>query len=847
MGREREAARLQAFLQEVQAGKGQVVDIVGEPGMGKSRLIEHVHQQFVRDGVTFVHVFCPLVRVGLPGEPIRDVLRQCCGLTPTDGRDTASERLTWWLSQLDIEPDEVMPYLLHVLAYPEADDRRLTQQPALLKVQMLMALRRIFVAHSQRQPLVLAVEDIQWLDQTSADCLSVLTRDISDLPVLLILTRRPDASPLWYERGEVTSLALDPLADADRLRLLEAVCTAHEVAPRVDLATLTRGEGHPGFLTQLARWCVDMGAHDDPMRLTTALPSSLTEVVAARLACAPQPTRQLLQPASVLGPVARVPVLEQLWEGELALEAVLQEAVSAGFYHPLNHAVDGIYRISQADLQSGIYHDLPSEQRQHLHTAVAEALERIYAGRLEQVSDLLAWHYAQAGRPEDALPHWGEAAHRAANWGDYADAIALSEQRLAAIACLSKRKQKRLRLACLLDKARWLTALGQCRESVELLQTEHETFSATKDARLRAQYALALSHAYSQEGTWDQAVASAQQAIEDATDGQDGATAGQAYAILAMERYRIGRSDEGALYSRQAIGLLEQPETETQRALAYFVLGLNCIVLGQFHEALAAESETEQIGAALADPQLQASAAWATGWALAARGDWPAAVVVCQRALAAGLDLLTVAFSLGVLGYIHIEQEKPQEAVPHLEQAIRTMQQCGYKRMQGLYTTYLGIAYLQQGHLDRAQRLAEESREIASATADRFSMGWSLRLLGHVAQRGGRLDDAREHLERAMRTFLLIRASFEVARTQLHLAEVACEQGVYHAASIHALEAYRRFTKLQVPVYIERVAEFNRRSFCPRPFSSFVFFPLFRFRFRPISRLPTWSIPPNPA
>ncbi|ETW92624.1 MAG: hypothetical protein ETSY1_42825, partial [Candidatus Entotheonella factor] len=494
---------------------------------------------------------------------------------------------------------------------------------------------------------------------------------------------------------------------------------------------------------------------------------------------------------------------EQMWDGEKALEAVLQEAVSAGFYDAFHSPMDdGICRFSQKALQCSIYHNLPDTQRQHLHMDVARALETVYAEQLERVSGLLAWHYMQAGQPEHALPYWREVAREAAQWGDYTDAIDLLERMLSAIDHLPKRQQRRLRLECLLDRAHWLTALGRCRESAELLQTEYEAFSAVRESRLRGQYALALSLAHSQEGTWDQAVASAQQAIEDAGACQDGATAGQAYAILAMERYRIGRADEGASYSRQAISLLEQPETDTKRALAYFVLGLNCIVLGHFNEAIEAEAQTQEVGEALADPQLQASAAWATGWALATQGDWSAAMAACQRALATALDALTVAFSLGVLGYAHLEQGKPQKAVPYLEQAIRTMIQCGYERMQGLYTAYLGTAHLQQGELDRAQTLVQASQQIANATADRFGSGWSLRLLGQVAQRRGALEEAREHLDHAVRAFLSIRASFEVARTQLHLAEVACEQGEYQTASVHALDAYHRFTKLKVPIYI---------------------------------------------
>lgn len=522
----------------------------------------------------------------------------------------------------------------------------------------------------------------------------------------------------------------------------------------------------------------------------------------ARLACAPEAMRDLLQTTSVLCHETSVRVLEQVWDGEQALDDVLEEAAGVGFYRAPYDLSYKVYRFSQATLQSCIYQHLPEGHRQRLHLAVAKALETVFAERHHQVSGLLAWHYVHAGQPERSLPHWREAAYEAARWGDYGDAIDLLGRMFEAVDSLPERQQRRLRLECMLDQARWLIALGRAQESVELLQTEHEAFTEVRESRLLGQYALELSRAHSQVGAWDQAVASAQQAVEDAMACRDGVTAGEAYAILAMERYRIGRADEGVVYSRQAIGLLEQPGTETKRAFAYFILGLNCVMLGQFDEAIEAERQTQKIGEAFADPHLLASSAWVMGWAQAAQGYWDPGVAACQRALATALEPLTVAFALGVLGYAHLEQKKPEEAAPCLEQAILTVQQCGYQRLQGLYTTYLGTAYMQQKELERAQALAEEALRIAQTAADRFGTGWALRLLGQVAQQRGALDVSREHLNNAVRAFLSVRASFEVARTQLQLAEVACEQDEPQAATVHASEAYHRFTTLKVPVYI---------------------------------------------
>jgi tetratricopeptide (TPR) repeat protein len=375
-------------------------------------------------------------------------------------------------------------------------------------------------------------------------------------------------------------------------------------------------------------------------------------------------------------------------------------------------------------------------------------------------------------------------------------------------------------LSLVLEQARALNGLGRLEETVAVLQPLSDDASALADRSLIGPYALVLSQAYSQMELWDKAAEQAQRAVQAAQSCRDDLTLAQAFHILAMHRHRAGKFREGAEYSRQSRALLERPEARGQLANTCFVLGLNTLMLGDFTTALEAEAQAEAISRRLGDLSLQVSAAWATGWIQAARGCYDEGIAACQRGLACAPDPLSAAFVLGWMGYAYLEKGDAEEAVSCLEQAVRHMQQCGYPRMQGLYTTFLGAAHLLQGDIDKARELIHQGVELARAAQDRFGIGWGLRMLGHVDETCGHYNEAQQYFHVALQAFATLQASFEVARTQLALAEVAYQQGGHDMATEHLREAYQQFTSLDVAAYVQRTEQRAAELGLPLPCSA---------------------------
>ena len=167
---------------------------------------------------------------------------------------------------------------------------------------------------------------------------------------------------------------------------------------------------------------------------------------------------------------------------------------------------------------------------------------------------------------------------------------------------------------------------------------------------LSGRYALLQGQVASYLGDWDEAARRALGAVEAAVPGPDYLTLGQAYHVLAMERYWTGYPAQGVEYCQQAIAALERLGEDERLGMAYFVLGLNALSLGRFEQALEAVSRADAIGEATADRRLQTFAAWTTGWVQATRGDWEAGIASCQRALERSSDPLNTAFAMGWLG-----------------------------------------------------------------------------------------------------------------------------------------------------------------------------------------------------
>jgi tetratricopeptide (TPR) repeat protein len=268
-----------------------------------------------------------------------------------------------------------------------------------------------------------------------------------------------------------------------------------------------------------------------------------------------------------------------------------------------------------------------------------------------------------------------------------------------------------------------------------------------------------------------------------------------------------GHPRDGLEHARRAIAFLERAAQPWWIGPAYWALGLNHAVRGEFSAALAAEARATALGTAVGDPQVAASAAWASGLVHVCRGEWDRAIRSCEEALALSPDPLNTAMALGWLGLAWLERGELAQAVPRLEEALRLNAQFHFRQAQAWFSAFLAEAHQRAHRLETALELASQGLELARATGMPHGIGWAERALGHIALARGALGDAQDHLQEALHAFEAVEAGFEIARTRFDLAGLAHARGQVDVRGVHLTEAHRQFRALDLPRWVERAEE----------------------------------------
>jgi len=421
VGRDRELATLNDLLATAEDGRGQVVGILGDPGVGKSRLLHEFRQGLERGRAAYIEGRCLSYGNTIPYLPIIDIVRNSFGVLDTDAPDVITQKVYAIVETLGVEREVTAPYLLHLLGCRSGVEAVQGLSPQAVKVRTMEALRQTAIAASRERPIIFAIEDLQWIDQTGEDALASLADSLAGCPIMLIATYRPGYRPKWLERSYATQIGLNRLTRAHSLAVLHSVIPEDELPPHLAKVILSHAEGVPFFLEELARAVTD---HPD-LRSDVMVPHTIQGVLVARIDRLPDEERLLLQTASVVGREVAVLVLKTVADlPEEVLRPRLSRLEASEFLHQTRVTPTEEYAFTHALTHEAAYQSVLEDRRRPLHAKVAEALETLSPDVRERRPELLAWHYSHAKLREPAIACWQLAGQSAIQRSASAEAIA---------------------------------------------------------------------------------------------------------------------------------------------------------------------------------------------------------------------------------------------------------------------------------------------------------------------------------------------------------------------------------------------------------------------------------------
>ncbi|MGA2127412.1 MAG: AAA family ATPase [Xanthobacteraceae bacterium] len=409
VGRARELAILER-CREAAASRLQVIDVVGEPGIGKSRLV-HEFRKAISGGSAYVAVgSCRPERQQSPLLPFIDILRRATGVREGESESDIVRKLAAGLKVQGLASDRNLGLLLHLLGLKPPDGALRGLDGMLVGLRTRDLLAEMLKVQCRLSPVILVIEDLHWLDRASEAVLRRLIVPDETLPVLMVLTRRPEYQPPWLDRPNVTSVELAPLPAQDIAHIARSRLGVTELPDGLVRLLVDKAEGNPLFAEEIASYLVERsmvrreadGIAYDEAAVAKALPGSILSLLTARVDRLPPGDRAMLQAASAVGRQFGHGLLAAV-TGQDDIEARLAAIQALGLIRPVGRSGD--FTFKHVLVQDVLYESLLRPSRSELHARIAAEIERRSRGRLPEVAETLAFHYAQTDQADKAFDY----------------------------------------------------------------------------------------------------------------------------------------------------------------------------------------------------------------------------------------------------------------------------------------------------------------------------------------------------------------------------------------------------------------------------------------------------------
>ena len=813
VGREAELDHLRKALEQAGRGHCQVVAVLGEPGVGKSRLFwEFTHSPRTQGwlvlevgGVSYGKATLYL--------PVIDLLKGYFRIGDRDDQREIRERVTGKLLTLDRSLEPTLPALFALLNLPVDNPEWQALDPPQRRQRTLETVKHLLLRESQAQPFCLVFDDLHWTDSETQVVLDSLVESLPTARILLLVNYRPEYRHEWGGKSYYSQLRIDPLLPGSAQELLDALLGNDPSLTSLKALLIERTQRNPLYLEESVRSLVEtqvLGGERGAYRLakpilTIQVPPTVQAVLAARIDRLPAEEKTLLHTAAAIGKNVPFELLRAVAASpDEDLHRALSHLQASEFLYETSFYPDVEYTFKHALTHEVAYGSLLQERRQILHAAIAKALEALCADRLEEVYDRLAYHYSKTDQAEKAVEYLTRFARKAARGHAHVEAVAALQDARVRVDRLPAERRDRVVLDLILREVQSLNWLGRNEESLDLLLRQQGRLEGLQDPSQAARYYFSLGINYSLLGDQAQAVQALERALREAKCSGDDQTMGRAHALLTLESYWAGRPDEGIEHGREAGRLLERTQQWYWLGLAHFYLATNYLLLGDLHAALDATAEADALADAIGHPGVKSYALSTTGFIQVLMGDSTTGLEACRRGLELSPDPLTTAVALGNLGYALLETANAEQAIPVLEGAATQMARFRYQQSTGWLTALQGEAYLLKGDLETARSVATQGLEITTQANHRHGMGAAQRALGRIARANGASTEAQRYLEAALETFASIPARFEMGRTLLDLAALSGAERHLDSATAHLREAHELFRALGILTYVAR-------------------------------------------
>lgn len=532
VGRERESELLLDAFERARSGRGQAVSIVSEAGMGKSRILYEFRKAVINEDVTFLEGKCLSFGRGVAYQPISDILKSNFDIREGDWDSVIRKKVIEGLQTIGVEPEPAMPYLLELLSANDSGIEKIQLSPEGRKDRTIETLKKIVLKGSELRPLVIAIEDLHWIDKTSEDVLKYFLESIPGDRVLLIFTYRTEYIPTWGARTYHNQILLNRLSNRESLLMISNLLGTSDVESVLEELILEKAEGIPFFIEELIKSLKDLKfieRKDSTYCISNTLqairiPSTIRDIIMARVDALPEGAKKVLQIGSLIEREFSYRLIKEVVQSsEQDLLRHLSALKDSELLYERGLFPDSTFVFKHALTREVVVDSLLAKNKKQLHEEIGKAFEKTFTNNPEQHYAVLASHFIESENFTKGAEYSRLATQRAEKAGSMYDSMVHSRNRVTCLERMPQTKEvrqkvidARSRLALMMS-----TNIGRMADAGELVLPIIEEAKEISSKKLGRIYVTLAQYFHYVEEDYPRAFQAFEEALRTAEEVQD--------------------------------------------------------------------------------------------------------------------------------------------------------------------------------------------------------------------------------------------------------------------------------------------------------------------------------------
>jgi class 3 adenylate cyclase/tetratricopeptide (TPR) repeat protein len=731
VGRQRELEILQESFAKAAAGQGQVVGIVGEAGVGKSRLLFELCNALPPGDFHYLEGHCLHYGSSMPYLPILDIFRSFIGIKEGEAEHLIRERMRDRILRLDENLKNIIPALQELLSL-KADYQDYAQlEPKQKRERTFEAIRDLLVRGAQERPIVLAIEDLHWMDQTSQEFLEYMIGWLATTPILLILLYRPEYTHPWGSKSYYSKIGVDQLSSGTSAELVRALLEGGEVSADLSGLILGRAAGNPFFMEELTRSLLENGsiAKTEKQYVLLAepaeiqVPDTVQGIIAARMDRLQEGSKRTMQLAAVIGREFAFRILHAISQRKEDLKSHLLKLQGLEFIYEKSLFPDLVYIFGHILTQEVAYNSLLLKRRKEIHGSIGRAIEKLYPGRLEEFYEMLAYHYSKSEDTSKAIDYLKLSGDKANGTFSLSEAFQYHKE---AVCLLRDRPEtqhnKQLRLEILEAIGAQVVLTGHLADSLELLEEGENLARDLGDRKTLARFHTRIGTYYlASAGDPEKGREYIERGLEESELIEEVGTIAPVTLDIVLSNTIQGAFSRTCMVAPKVIDLIEKTNTQ--------------------HEQFGRMSNVYSMLNSQYGMSLGATGRFVDGERFLKRGLSFAREVNNLISLAL-VEMAYGSFS-GFMGAVNNQIKHYTASIDYLEKSQMRM-------FLGVAWASLGGAHLGSGNIEKAMQYAVKGLKIHMTVGVRLWLGSIHNTLGAIHLVLGQTDEALVHAEQAV-------------------------------------------------------------------------------------------------